>query len=219
MFDVYGTLVDVHGMVAALDGCFPGHGAELSQQWRNKQIEYTRLRTMCDRYAPFAQVTRESLQQVCNARALSLSDSSEEQLMQAYLRLPVWPDGKQALAQLREAGLALAVLSNGDPKDLAELLSAAGIADTFDCVLSAAQVSKFKTAPEIYALGPAQFGCSASELLFVSSNGWDASGAAWFGYTSCWVNRACAAPETLGAPVYAELPDLLSIPRDLIAPT
>jgi 2-haloacid dehalogenase len=201
VFDAYGTLVDVHGIAVAADRLFDGFGARISILWREKQIEYTRLRTMSGKHASFAEVTRQSLRFACSSLALSLTHQMEQELMSAYLHLPAWPEARSALIALRDRGLRLSILSNGDPDALDQLVRNAGLADLIEVVLSAQSVRKYKTAPEVYELGPRHFNCHANELLFVSSNGWDACGAAWFGYTTCWVNRACAVPEQLDAPV------------------
>jgi 2-haloacid dehalogenase len=208
VFDAYGTLVDVHGIARFAETIFPTAGTLLSARWREKQIEYTRLRTMSSRHASFSEVTRQSLRHACSTLSLPLDSATEERLMSAYLHLPAWPEARASIIALRALGQRIAVLSNGDPDDLAQLLRNAALDDLIEVVLSAQSVRKYKTAPEVYALAPAYFECEARELLFVSSNGWDACGAAWFGYASCWVNRSRAVPEQLDASVQYMLNDL-----------
>jgi 2-haloacid dehalogenase len=197
-FDAYGTIFDVHSVGLLAESLWPGSGAELAATWRTKQIDYTRLRTMSDRYEPFSRVTRDALVAAARGLGLPLDDVGTEALMRQYDALAVFPDAAAALGRLKALGLPLAILSNGDPRMLEAVVSNGGLDGVFDHLLSVDRVGKFKTAPEAYALGPAAFGCEADEILFVSSNGWDACGATWFGYTTFWINRAGLPNEELG---------------------
>ncbi len=213
IFDAYGTLFDVFGVESALEARFPGQGRAIAQRWRDKQIEYTRLRTMSDRYVDFWRVTGDALDFACAFAGVALDAAARIALLAIYERLPAHGDVAPALRALRARGLPLAVLSNANADMLTKALEAAGLRDLFAHVLSVESVRKFKTAPEAYALGPAAFSVPASQLLFVSSNGWDAVGAAWFGYRAFWINRAGAPPERLDAPLYASgrsMSDLLA---------
>lgn len=198
LFDAYGTLFDVYSIGALAEEIFPGRGAALADLWRDRQIEYTRLRTLCGRYADFRQVTGDALHFACERLGLALTATDRERLMSQYDRLAPFPESAAALRRLGDAGLPLAILSNGTQTMLASAIAAAGMDGLFAHILSADQVRKYKTAPEVYQLGPDAFGCEPGEILFVSSNGWDACGAAWFGYTAFWVNRAGAPLERLG---------------------
>jgi 2-haloacid dehalogenase len=189
-FDAYGTIFDVHSVGVLADRFFPGRGAELATLWRVKQIDYTRLRTMSDRYVPFSKVTRDALAYSARSLGLTLDDATAEALMTEYDRLAVFADSAAALKQLRTLSMPLAILSNGDPPMLDAIVSNGGLDGVFDHLLSVDRVGKFKTAPEAYELGPKAFGCEVDEILFVSSNCWDACGAAWYGYTTFWINRA-----------------------------
>ncbi len=197
-FDAYGTLFDVHSIGVVADRFAPGRGAELAALWRVKQIDYTRLRTLCDRYAPFSKVTRDALAYTVRALGIALDEAQVEALMTEYDRLPVFPDAAAALSRLKGRGLPLAIVSNGDPPMLQAIVASSGLDDVFDHLLSVDAVGRFKTAPEAYALGPMAFGCDAAEILFVSSNGWDACGATWYGYTTFWIDRAGLPLEELG---------------------
>lgn len=197
-FDAYGTLFDVFSIGQRAEDLFPGMGREIATIWRDKQIEYTRLRTLCDRHADFWQVTREALQYTCALLDLELTDSAEQQLMQQYARLTAFPENTAVLKRLKDAGLPMAILSNGTPPMLESALSNAGLDAFFNHVLSVETVGKFKTAPEAYQLGPDSFGLAAAEILFVSSNGWDVCGASWFGYQTLWLNRHGLPLERLG---------------------
>jgi 2-haloacid dehalogenase len=197
-FDAYGTVFDVYSVQRLADRFFPGRGEELAALWRTKQIDYTRLRTMSDRYEPFSKVTRDALRYTVRSLGLAPDDAQMEALMSEYDRLAVFPDSAAALARLKTLGMPMAILSNGDPPMLDAVVSNGGLAGVFDHLLSVDLVGRFKTAPECYELGPKAFGCAADEILFVSSNGWDACGATWFGYTTFWINRAGAPLEVLG---------------------
>jgi 2-haloacid dehalogenase len=196
LFDVYGTLLNVHGLAPALERLVPGQGAALSAMWRQKQIDYTRLRTMSDRHAPFDQVTAEALDFACASVGAKPTPAQRQGMLRAYDRLPVHADTVAALDALR--GLPLGVLSNGTPAMLKMALATAGLRERFAHVLSIEAAGRYKTAPEAYRLGPAALGLPAGEIGFVSSNAWDAAGASWFGYRVFWVNRRGEPMERLG---------------------
>jgi len=198
VFDAYGTLFDVYSIGAAAEKLFPARGAALAELWRDKQIEYTRLRTMCSMYKPFWEVTQDALVFACRRLGLDLTLDAHNLLMGQYAKLQAFPENLAVLRQLKERGLKLAILSNGNPQMLESAVEAAGMRGIFNHILSADAVRKFKTAPETYQLGPDVFGLSAKNILFVSSNCWDACGATWFGYTTFWVNRAGVPLEELG---------------------
>jgi 2-haloacid dehalogenase len=199
VFDAYGTLFDVHSVVAAAEQLFPGHGAALSTLWRQKQIEYTQLRTLGDRYAPFWDVTLDALRHAAARLALSdaLTGTAEKRLMDEYACLSAFPDTVPALKTLREK-CPLAILSNGNPPMLDIAVKSAGMAGLFDHVLSVDAVRVYKPAAAAYDLGTRAFNTSARDIVFVSSNGWDIAGASWFGYTTFWINRAALPVEQLG---------------------
>jgi 2-haloacid dehalogenase len=189
LFDAYGTLFDVHAVAHAAEQCFPGRGDALTQVWRDKQIEYTRLTSMSARYRPFRDLTRSALRFAAQRLGLDLSGDAEERLMDEYHHLAAFPDSREVLQALRERGIRAGVLSNGDPAMLAAVVGSAGLTDLLDPLLSVHEVRRYKTDPACYALGPRALGLPAERILFVSSNGWDAVGATWYGYTTLWVNR------------------------------
>lgn len=203
LFDVFGTLLDVHSVAARAEQLFPGQGARLSQLWRAKQLEYTRLRSLSHRYVPFSQVTDEALQFAGEQLGLALDAAARGLLMHEYTQLAPFADAAPALARLQQAGVTLGVLSNGDPGLLEAALHGSQLGECFDLVLSADAVGTYKTAAAVYALGTQHLLHPASEILFVSSNGWDAVGARWFGYTSFWVNRNASPAERLGTSAHA----------------
>ncbi len=197
-FDAYGTLFDVHSVTSLAEQLFPGRGAELSQLWRQKQLEYSWLRTMSERYAPFREITRDALRFSARRLALAMDEADEERLMKQYASLSAFPENLAALRALRDTGLPLAILTNGDPDMVAISVRSAGMQGLFDYLLSAYEVGCFKTRREVYALAPAAFGCEPAQILFVSSNAWDAIAATWFGFQTFWVNRSGAPLDELG---------------------
>ena len=199
LFDLFGTLLDVHSVSARADQLFAGQGVALSQLWRDKQLEYSRLRTLSNRYVPFTQVVEDALQYACDALHLPLDSAGRGLLMHEYTQLTPFPDAIPALKRLVAAELTLGVLTNGDPGLLEDSLHGAGLDEYFDVLLSADQARAYKTAPAVYELGPLTLGHPASALLLVSGNCWDALGAKWYGYRSFWVNRAAAPTDRLGA--------------------
>ena len=208
IFDAYGTLFDVHSVIAAAEQLFPGNGSALSQLWRQKQIEYTQLRTLADpsggRYVPFWNITIDALRHAAARLGLThaLTSAAEKRLMDEYACLSAFPDALPALDALREHfGLPLAILSNGNPPMLDIAVKSAGMTGLFDHVLSVDAVRAYKPDARAYELGTHAFGiarAAAREIVFVSSNGWDVAGAAWFGYTTFWLNRAALPVENLG---------------------
>jgi 2-haloacid dehalogenase len=198
LFDAYGTLFDLHSLASLAEELFPTQGAALAALWREKQLDYSRLRTLCDKYVDFLTVTRDALQHACARLRLDLSEDKCQRLLGQYARLPAYPEVLPALKRLRGHGAQLAILSNGTSEMLASAISVADMSGLFTHVLSADKVRKFKTAPEVYQLGVAAFDCPAGDLVFVSSNGWDACCATWFGYRTFWLNRAGDPVEGLG---------------------
>ncbi len=197
-FDAYGTLFDVHSVAALAEHFFPDAGVRLSEIWRVAQIDYTRMRTLGDRYADFRKVTEDGLIYAAEKLGLPLEDEQRKALMAQYEHLTVYPEVREVLEALKRQGIPIAILSNGTPDQLETLASHAGLTNLFDHFLSVDTVKRFKPTPEAYSIGPAAFGCPASEIGFVSSNGWDACGATWYGYRTFWVNRAGGPLDKLG---------------------
>ena len=198
LFDVYGTLLDVYSVALRAEQMFPGAGERLARAWRDKQIEYSRLVSMSGRYRPFWQLTRDALEVTAAALRLPLDDAAADSLMNEYRHLSAFPENRGVLQTLADRGIRAGVLSNGDPDMLDVTLRSAGLTELIDPILSVHATRRYKTDPAAYAIGPVALGLPASEILFVSSNGWDAIGAAWYGFTTLWINRADAPMERLG---------------------
>jgi len=202
LFDAYGTLFDVHSVALLAEQLFPGYGERLSLLWRDRQIEYTRLVSMSGRdgehYRPFWELTRAGLCHAAARLGLKLEAPAEDRLMNQYRHLSTFPENRDVLAELQRRGVPAGILSNGDPEMLAVAVKSAGLSELLQQVISVHSVRRYKTDPAAYALGPAALGLPAREILFVSSNCWDAIGATWFGYTTLWVNRTGAPLDPLG---------------------
>lgn len=190
IFDAYGTLFDVYSVGALAEELFPNNGKALANIWRDKQIDYTRIRTLCDQYIDFWEITKDALKFACASLNLELTNDTIDKLMQQYAHLAAFSENLAVLGQLKSNGMKLGILSNGTRKMIDSAINSAQMDDYFDHILTVEKIRKFKTVPEVYQLGPDTFNCDVSEILFVSSNCWDACGATWFGYQTLWVNRA-----------------------------
>ena len=194
VFDAYGTLFDVHSVVRTVS--LPGDLQALSALWRQKQLEYTWLRSLMERYQDFWDVTEASLRAAVTQLKIQASDAELHGLMQAYLRPSTFPDVTEALDALQ--GAPLAILSNGSPKMLDSAVHYNGLTSYFAEIISVDRVKKYKPSPRVYALAHEALGIPAEEILFVSSNSWDVAGAKSFGYNVCWCNRSQGHMEHLG---------------------
>lgn len=197
LFDVFGTLLDVYSVTRRAEELYPGFGNRLALLWRERQLDYSRLRSLGGQYESFSRITRDALEYSLDALELPAGERVQV-LLDEYRRLAPFTDVAPTLARLQQAGIPLGVLSNGDADMLETALVTAGLHPYIDLVLSAEQVRVYKPAPSIYALGPRALKMTPGEILFVSSNCWDACGAAWYGYTSFWVNRLGLPLERLG---------------------
>jgi 2-haloacid dehalogenase len=216
VFDAYGTLFDVYSVRALCEQLFPGQGGPLATLWRTKQLQYSLLRSLMNRYQDFWQITDDGLVYSADSLKLDLSPEKRSRLMAAYLTLAAFPDVKPGLEQLRALGIRLAILSNGAPAMLAAAVTSAGIAHLLDAVISVDEVKTFKPSPRVYALIEPTVNVSARETGFVSANSWDVNGAGAAGLTAFWIQRAAEEPpEALGYPAahvvraITDLPSLL----------
>jgi len=192
LFDAYGTLFDVYSVGLLAEQLFPTQGQALAALWRDKQIEYTRLVTTSNdgaHYQPFWDLTQAGLRYACKRLKLELTPEAEQRLMNQYRHLSAFPENREVLQALRQRGIVTGILSNGDPQMLGIAVRSAGLDGLLDHVISVDSVRKYKTHPAAYALGEQATGLRASDIVFVSSNSWDALAATWFGYQTLWVNR------------------------------
>jgi len=197
LFDAYGTLFDVYSVGLLAEQLFPGQGEKLSVLWRERQIDYTRITSMSGHYKPFWDLTRAALRFAALKLGLDMGAQAEDRLMNQYRHLSAFPENRDVLHALKERGIPAGILSNGDPEMLGVAVKSAGFSGLLQHVLSVHALRRYKTDPAVYALGPQAFALAAKDILFVSSNGWDAIGATWFGYTTLWVNRSGAPLEQL----------------------
>ena len=190
VFDAYGTLYDIQSVAAVTEQAFPGYGEIVTQVWRIKQLEYTWLRSLMQRYEDFSVVTRESLLYTLRILGLKHDGGVVERIMEKYLHLDLYPDAAAALADMR--GRKLAILSNGSPKMLNALVRNSGLDRVLDATISIDSQKVFKPAPDAYRLIEAVLDVPPAEVLFVSSNPWDACGAKAFGLNVAWIERVTA---------------------------
>ena len=199
VFDAYGTLFDVLSVTSLCELLFPGSGTALAVMWRTKQLQYSLLRSMMERYADFWRVTEDALVYSTKALQLELTPEKRERLMEAYRTLQAFSDVKPGLQQLTANGIRLAILSNGAPEMLQSAAASAGIADVLDEIISVDEIKVYKPHPRVYQLASSRLRVPAEDIGFVSSNGWDIAGAASAGLTTFWIQRAAAEPpEELG---------------------
>jgi len=217
LFDAYGTLFDFASAAKRCPGVPEHQRSSLTSIWRDKQLQYTWLRTMQGRYVDFWQVTCDALDFALDT--LDIHDPNlRQRLMDLYRTLDAYPEVHDTLKWLKRAGFRTAILSNGSPAMLDAVVSGAGLASSFDAVLSADSVKLFKTHPMVYQYALDQLGLPASAIAFQSCNAWDAYAASDCGMRVVWCNRHGQRREHLpGSPDFeittlAELPQLLRRP-------
>jgi 2-haloacid dehalogenase len=197
-FDAYGTLFDVHSVVALGEELFPGKGAALSHTWRLKQLQYTWVLSLMGRYQDFWKVTEDGLVFAARSLKLDLDPLKRVQLMDAYLSLDVFSEVVSGLEALAGAGFKLAILSNGAPQMLEAVVKNAGIDRLLSEIISVDEVRIYKPSPRVYELASRKLGTVPEATGFVSSNAWDIAGAASFGLTTFWINRGHEPADELG---------------------
>ena len=207
VFDAYGTLFDVHSAVGKHRQRLGKRANDVSATWRTKQLEYTWLRCLMGDYADFWQVTGEALEYSLDAHEIN-DNALYEDLMQAYLKLTAYDEVPRVLQALKEAGYQTAILSNGEPRMLQAAIKGAGLESLLDECLSVDELQIFKPDPRVYELATSAFSIKPSQVMFQSSNAWDAAGAAYFGFRVLWVNRFGQRPERLPAKPDFEAKDL-----------
>lgn len=216
VFDAYGTLFDVHSPVGKVASKLGADADAISALWRQKQLEYTWLRSLMGAHADFWQVTGDALDYALASHAIA-DKGLREELMTLYLTLDAYPDAAPALAALREAGLKTAILSNGSPEMLHSAVDSAGLADRLDAVISVEDVGIYKPAPRVYQRAVSRLRAGeAGAICFVSANPWDAQGGAHFGYQVARVNRFGLRDDNIPGRPHALIKTLEDLP-DLVA--
>jgi len=216
IFDAYGTLFDVNAAARAV-AAEPGQEGfaavwqEVSAHWRAKQLQYTWIRALSGHHTDFWQVTQDGLDWALERCGQSDAEL-RERLLGLYFTLAAFPEVPEMLAELKAAGMATGILSNGSPAMLQGAVESALIGDVLDAALSVESVGIFKPDPRVYDLVGQHFGCARSEVLFVSSNGWDAAAAKAYGFHVLWVNRAGEPLDRLPEPPDHVARDLVSVP-------
>lgn len=217
VFDAYGTLFDV-AAAARIAAGEPGRAAlsevwpKLASDWRLKQLQYTWLRAVADAHTDFWEVTGDGLDWALQASGLQGDPDLRKRLMDLYWELEAYAEVPAMLAALKAGGFQTAILSNGSPAMLEGAVQSAGIGDVLDDTLSVESVGVFKPDARVYAMVTERFDCATTEILFVSSNGWDAAGASGFGFNTVWVNRAGEPMDRLPWKPHEEFSDLTRIP-------
>lgn len=218
IFDAYGTLFDV-AAAARQAASEPGNQAladtwpQLAEHWRQKQLNYSWLRAIMGQHCDFWQVTQDGLDWALEAAGLQDDPALRDRLLQLYWELSAYPEVPAMLARLKTDGLTAAILSNGSPAMLQGAVVSAGLQDLLADSLSVESVGMFKPARPVYDLVGERFGCAPGQVLFVSSNGWDAAAAAGYGFVTAWVNRRNDPVDRLPATPHHILSDLTGIPE------
>jgi 2-haloacid dehalogenase len=210
VFDAYGTLFDVHAAIARHRTAAGPEADRFSEIWRTKQLEYTWTLTLAGHYIDFWTLTERALDYAF-ARVPTVDRALRPQLLEAYLRLDAFPDARAALVDLKARGARLAILSNGSPRMLAAAVEAAALNALIDAVLSVETVRVYKPRPDVYALVTQTLGVERADVAFVSSNRWDVMGAASFGFSAFWVNRAGLPDEYPDIPPLRQISDLAAL--------
>jgi 2-haloacid dehalogenase len=197
VFDLYGTILTIESMRARAKSAGVADAGAFVADWRRKQLEYAFLSSLAQAYRDFDELTALALDHTCALHRASLDASARAELAAAWRTMPAFGDVAPALEALHARGIPLAVLTNGTPSSASAALEAAGVRALLTDVLSVESVRAYKPDPRVYALVTARFACAPSEVVFVSSNPWDAWGAARFGFRVAWCNRAGAVAEAL----------------------
>ncbi len=203
VFDAYGTLFDISSLDSRLKHYFFDHSSDIAKLWRQKQLEYTWLRTMMGKYKNFSSITKDALLYACKAKNVELKEDTIEDLMLRYQALAVFPEVPHVVDTLRKKH-HLAILSNAENKMLQSAVNHNNMEGVFNRIISVDVISKFKPIPNVYQLAVSGLEVDKEYIAFVSTNTWDVAGAKSFGFKTIWLNRNNTTPEELGV-----MPDLI----------
>ena len=187
VFDAYGTLFDVN---SAAEKCKDKIGVKwetFANFWRTTQLEYTWLRSLMRKHKNFWEITEDSLDK--SMRVFNINKSMKNELLNLYKILSPYPEVREVLEHLKKKNLKLAVLSNGTPNLLSELVASNKLNNLFDDLFSIEEVKVYKPDRRVYEMPVKKYNVLANEISFLSANTWDVSGAGNFGYNTIWVNR------------------------------
>ena len=212
VFDAYGTLFDVHSAVGKHRERLGDIADQVSAVWRTKQLEYTWLRSLMGHHADFWQVTRDALDYAFDMHAVKDAGLRKD-LIEAYLKLDCYPEVPAALSELKERGFEIAILSNGTPTMLEAAVKNSGLQSLIAEIFSVEKVGIFKPDPRVYQIAADELNAKPQEIVFQSSNAWDAAGAAAYGFKVAWVNRFGQSPERLPGRPDVEIKDLSELPE------
>ena len=215
VFDAYGTLFDVHSAVGKYRQRLGDVADQVSLLWRTKQLEYTWLRSLMGHHADFWQITQDALDFAFDMHHLNDTDLRND-LIEAYLHLDCYPEVPEALSTLKASGFRIAILSNGTPAMLEAAVKNSGIEELIEKNFSVEEVGVFKPAPRVYQIAVDGLNVTPDEIVFQSSNAWDASGAAAFGFRVAWINRFGQSAERLPGRPDVEIKSLLELPGLLV---
>jgi 2-haloacid dehalogenase len=216
VFDAYGTLFDVHAAVGHHRSRLGDKADAVSATWRSKQLEYTWLRSLMNRYVPFWQITGDALDYAFDAHGVS-DGALRDDLLNAYMQLDCYAEVPEVLARLKDGGMRTAILSNGSPEMLASAVENSKLDDLLDAVLSVDELGIFKPHPSVYRLAAERLEVEARQVSFQSSNAWDAAAAATFGFRVAWVNRFGQAEERLPDRPDVQLRTLSELPAVVLS--
>ena len=187
MFDAYGTLFDVNSAAEKCKDKIGNKWEKFANFWRTTQLEYTWLRSLMNRHKDFWEVTEDSLEK--SMRVFDINKNMKNELLSLYKILSPFPEVREVLEKLKKKNLKLAILSNGTPSLLNELVESNNLKNLFDDLFSIEEVKVYKPDPRVYEMPIKRYNVNADEITFLSANTWDVSGGGNYGYNSIWVNR------------------------------
>lgn len=210
VFDAYGTLFDVHSAVRKYAESLGPNAQTFSEVWRAKQLEYSWIQALMERYVDFWVLTEQALDFAFD-RFPDVDRSKRDDLLAAYQEIDAYGEVRTTLEQLKARGAELAILSNGSPAMLTSAVERNGLSDLLDHVLSVDEIRTFKTKPSTYDLVTTAFRCFPNAVSFQSSNRWDIAGATAYGFQTVWINRTSQPDEYRDFAPVAQLKDLTGL--------